>query len=132
MRALEKTLLSRITANSWASVSSFIPELNTIECLMVWRALTTRTSRAKCNCESHHKLVCLRFTEGSSVTNPGTAGQAGGASLVQPKKTIDKGYVEDIRVTLPSRMVFAEGNTVIKNARFRFHPFDSLPAFRKS
>ena len=49
------------------------------------------------------------FTPGSSKENNAKADQSATSSVVEPKETPHKGFVEDIRVTLPSEMVTAEG-----------------------
>jgi hypothetical protein len=65
-----------------------------------------------------HLQAFSLFTPGSSNENNAKADQSATSSVVEPKETPYKGFVEDIRVTLPSEMVTAEGRN--------FYLLDSL------
>ena len=74
-----------------------------------------------------HLQAFSLFTPGSSKENNAKADQSVTPSVVEPKETPHKGFVEDIRVTLPSEMVTAEGRN------FYLHTNDvSMKKFSKA
>ena len=92
------------------SCNSYTPNVCKVSTNLIWFTLY----RDEKNHADTHSLrlfskISLSFTKGSSVKNKAKADKSGAGSVVEHKETAHKGYVEDIRVTLPSGMVGGEG-----------------------